>query len=462
MIRRIRRWCVFGVALTVLLAAGAASAAQPITFENQTLLLNTSADSGDSGLLLDSPVAYDDGAPGPGGGTLPMQEDPATVPYFIGGEPDTHEKLAIMAVYGDSMEAMPEQQALTRAVAVVAPERATDRVSGTIDAEIQWTRNLPYPIWRTQAATRIAVDLTVHERAAMRAIFGTDDLAVIDAADDVMTMDRPVIISASPTAVNAAAVRGLVVQMTIHEQLALRAIYGDVRLEPSPVQDAIAPYAELITKGDVTSAELPWRPRLRAETVASLLDVHQKAAVLSIFGDGFAPRDPERQAVAPIASLLSTRVVAHESLAPADLVDTLSLHEQAAIRAVFGEGFVTGEPERSAVAPMANIVGARIKVLLSGSDVEIVNAMSVHEKLAMLAVLGDGFTADDPEQRAVATLAALVDTRLPCTGMDTLLADLSTHERASILAICGNHLWAKDCEQCASQMAAALIRAQSR
>ena len=500
MIRRTARWWIPAVTLTTLLlvVSGLAVAAPADTF--------------DFLCCGDNPILEPDGE------TAPLQAPPVEAPYYL-PELSSHQQIAILKIYGETtLEAMPEQQAVSRAVATFAADRVHDRPTAVCCGVIPWSSQyLPGWMWTRDwptllPATGLSFDLSVHERAALHAAFGTDDLALLDAAADLPALASPVIISTSSSAINAAVVSQMVARMTVHEQLALRAIFGDVRLEPSPVQNAIAPYAELVTKGEVTPATLPWRPRLRTETVARLMDVHEQAAILAIYGDGFAPRDPERQAVAPVAALLNERAVfeklapaalvdtmsvheqaavraifgegfaprdveqravaplatiidariaTQERLAPAALVDTMSVHEQAAIRAVFGEGFAPRDVEQRAAAPLATIIDARIATHERLNPVELVGTLSVHEQAAILAVLGDGLT-DEPERAAVAPFAGMLAARLPCTGMDAVLAELSVHERCAVLAICGNPLWANDPEQCAAHTLASLIKDQQR
>lgn len=173
-----------------------------------------------------------------------------------------HEQIAILHIFGDHAVSEPEQFAVWEAAILLDPSLA-NRPVDRVPPGVMWlpVTVAPAPDWAAVTAA-----MSVHERAAARAIFSgsgvvefpeqwaiAELIAYID--PDLFagaTFVEPAIITQAVSRISPEAVRWTVTRMTAHEQLALRAIYGAVQLEPGALQAGLAPYAALV--GEVETA----------------------------------------------------------------------------------------------------------------------------------------------------------------------------------------------------------------
>ncbi len=317
MLRRLVRWFVIGVVLVGFVATGAAAQAPE--------------------------------------GQIPSLSD-------VVHDLSVHEQIAILRIFGDHAVAEPEQFAVWEAAVTLDPSlanRAVDRVP----PGVMWraVTVAPVPDWAA-----IAGELTLHEQAAARAIFSgsgvvefpeqwavAELIAYIDPAlFETATFVEPAVITPAVSRISPEAIRWTIARMTVHEQLALRALYGAVGLEPNALQTSLAPYAALV--GEVTPAPAPLPAPVVIHRALSAMTSHERLALLVMFQAGHARDLPEIAIAAPYVTALGV------DTAPATVLESalagLTAQEKLAILAT-----CEGNPEAPPWADDLLVTILRIK-----------------------------------------------------------------------------------------------------
>ncbi|GAB4575534.1 MAG: hypothetical protein Kow0077_27470 [Anaerolineae bacterium] len=398
-------------------------------------------------------------------------------------ELSAHEQIAILQIFGDGAVVDPEQLAVRQA-AIEIDDTLADRA---IEAPPTGFGGLP-GIVRLPDAGAVnpaiivaAENMTAHERAAARAIFGPTgtlvaypeqlaiaeliayiDPALLESATlaDSFIAPVPAQTSQAPSAV---VVESTLTRMTVHEQLALRAVYGDIQFEPSTIQANLAPYANRV--GDVERKAADWPPyRASVTTTLNAMTPHEQLAVQAVSGEGFE-RMAEQEAVALYVHEMALRAIPAWKLEPAYILSTMTAHEQLALRAIYGAGIDHDLPEQRAVAPFVELLSAEVSPELAARlrVIAALNAMTAHEKLALLGIFDTGMNRDLPERAALAPFAAEMGINIASVSqLEAVLATLTVHERLAILALCDSGALTNKRGECAAGTLAALIRAQAR
>jgi predicted GH43/DUF377 family glycosyl hydrolase len=348
-----------------------------------------------------------------------------------------HELLAMQAIYGDGFDHNdPEQQAVApfieemraRAAVVVVPS-----VSELLDA------------------------MTPHQQLALQAIYGGG----FDHADPEQQAVAPFIeeMRARAAVVVVPSVSEMLDAMTPHQQLALQAIYGDGFNHNDPEQQAVAPFIEEM-RARAAVVVVP--------SVSEMLDAmtpHQQLALQAIYGDGFDHADPEQQAVAPFIEEMRARAAVVVVPSVSELLDAMTPHQQLALQAIYGDGFDHADPEQQAVAPFIEEMRARAAVVVVPSVSEMLDAMTPHQQLALQAIYGEGYNHNEPEQLAVLPFVAElgISPEAACQlTVAQLLSELSVHEKCALLAIYGEGYEHDSPEQCAVEMLVNALQAETR
>ncbi len=370
-----------------------------------------------------------------------------------------HERSAVLAIFGDSnLIEFPEQAAVAAYASIIDPNAGPARVAGVAGPELTSAPAI-IPAVDPAVVESLLSDMTIHEWHALLAVIeGTtllrDDPTVAPFVEAIQA--RAVEPAPSPRVFRSIAPETFIDSLSAEEQLAVLKIYGDGPWHDDPEMRAVAPFADAIAPKRIEPARL-----LSVEELVSQMPAHEQLAILAIYGDG--GDDPEKDAVAPFVDVIAPEQTepVRVYLTPEELVEAMTMHEKMAILAIYGDG--GDDPEKDAVAPFVDVIaGQQIESAVIPMTVEeLVEVMTMHERMAILAIYGDG--SNDPEKDAVAPFVDVIapDRIVPIRllTIEELVERLPAHEQLAILAIFGDGSDTNNPEQMAVQPMAEAIRA---